>query len=584
MEYSPTELQGFALEIFRKRYALHDQETWLEACHRVAGHVASAEVGENISKWKTIFEANLSSQLFCPGGRIWYGSGRPRGQLLNCFVLPTSDSREGWGDTVKEMIIISGTGGGVGVNFSPIRPRGTPIIGTGGTATGATSLMEIVNAAAGVIKAGGGRRGALLLGLNLNHGDIIEFLDKKLNLNELENSNVSVFFNENPEDFFKLIKEDKDFELVFRGKVIGKIKARILWEKIISNALKAGEPGLLNGYLANKLSNTWYINPLVSTNPCGELFMSKYESCCLGSIVLPRFIQTNNEMDWNKLSEVVRNSVRFLDDVLTINNYPLSEIAETCKNMRRIGLGIMGLHDMLLRKGLKYTSDVGLEFVDKVLSFIKNTAYQTSCELAEEKGSFPFFDADKFSKSGFIKTLKPSIRSLIREKGIRNCALLTIAPTGTTSLICNTTSGIEPMFAAAAIRKYRDGDELRQEIVVHPLFKEHILKGKGTRHFQGSYDIKIQDHLEMQRLCQRHVDNSISKTVNLSPGTTVETLSDLYMEYFPELKGITVYPINSREDQPLTPLSLEEAIKVAKEDKGINFLIEEKCKSGSCDI
>jgi ribonucleoside-diphosphate reductase alpha chain len=245
----------------------------------------------------------------------------------------------------------------------------------------------------------------------------------------------------------------------------------------------------------------------------------------------------------------------------------------------------MGLHDMLLMLGLKYTSAAGLEMVDKVMNFIKYAAYENSVELAKEKGPFSAFDAEKFLKGGFAKTLRPKLRESIREYGIRNCASLTIAPTGTTSLVCDVTSGIEPMFAPAHIRRYRDGDELKQEVVVHPLFKQYVEEGKSVKHFQGAYDLKLRDHFEMQRVCQRHIDNATSKTINVSPGTSVEELSDLYIEYFPELKGVTVYPEGSREDQPLTPIPLEDAIATAKGDKSVlKAYAQDTCKNGSCDV
>ena len=440
--------QGLALEIFNSRYAIHEKESWEEACDRVTNHVSMAEQGDNIPAFKRDISDILKKNLFMPGGRIWYGSGRARGQLLNCFVIPTEDSREGWGKTVSDMIVISGTGGGVGLSGSPIRPRGTKILGTGGQATGAVSLMEINNASGEVIKAGGGRRTALMFALGLSHGDLLEFLDKKLNLDELNNANVSILLDDDPEVFFKQVKNDEEFEFKFRGKVIGTIPAKELWYKIIDNSLKTGEPGLLNKYLANKMSNVWYWNELICTNPCGEIFMAAYECCCLGSIVLPRFV-TDRGIEWALLKDTVKKAIRFLDNVLTVNNYPLPEIEDVCQSVRRIGLGVMGLHDMLLMCNLKYNSPEGLELVDKLMKHIKLYAYEASCELAEEKGSFPVFDAEKVSKSAFVKTLKPTLRKRIKEQGLRNCALLTIPPTGTTSMVCEVTSGPEPMFAPA---------------------------------------------------------------------------------------------------------------------------------------
>ncbi|SRR5579862_328008 len=579
--YDPS---GFALEIFQKRYTLHEAETFHEACDRLANCVAGAETNGNVLKYRHEFSELLKHNYFMPGGRIWYGAGRPKGQLLNCFVVPTGDSREGWGKTFYDETVICGTGGGLGINFSPVRPRGTLISGHKGAATGAVSEMMAVDAIGEVLKAGGGRRTALMFALSLTHGDIIEFLDKKLDLKQLNNANVSIWFDDNPEDFFGKVKKGEMLDLKHRDKVIATIPAADIWNKIVDNALKGGEPGLLNGYFFNKMSNIWYYSPILCTNPCGELGLCGYDACCLGAIVLPRFV-TNNNINWELLKQSVHTAVRFLDDVLDANNFPLPEIREVCQTIRRIGLGVMGLHDMLLMLDLKYSSSEGLEMVDKVMGFIKNSAYEASIDLAKEKGSFPAFDADKFLKGGFAKTLKPSIRSAIKENGIRNCAILTIAPTGTTSLACDVSSGIEPMFAAAHIRKFRDGDELKSEVVVHPLFKRFVEEGRSVKHFQGSHDLKLRDHFEMQRVCQRHLDNAASKTINVLPGTSPSELSDMYMEFFPDLKGVTVYPEGSREDQPLTPISLEEAVLAAKGDNRVlKSYAKDACKNGSCDF
>jgi ribonucleoside-diphosphate reductase alpha chain len=756
--------------------------------------------------------------------------------------------------------------------------------------------MEIINAAGEVIKAGGGRRTALMLALELSHGDIGEFLDAKLDLKRLNNANVSVIFDQDPEDFFAAVKADEDQILKHNGREVGRVKARVLWDKILSHALANGEPGLLNGYYANRMSNIGYHAPLICTNPCtpgdteiltdagyvridnlvgfstnvwngfewskvvprvtghdrrilsinlscgrklrttenhvfwlaegytgrtrkveakdlkpgdqlmkhaypviehgksvahaysqgfisgdgmdnysyayvyspkfpclsrlsgtarkenagkikfdfsfyaeaksyvpfewnlksrldwfaglldsdgtelreggtqiasinraflmdvqkmlttmgvaskvkaaqkaavksmpdgrggykdypcqdlyrllvgavqmqelkrlglrcermafdkqpqrdasqftsvvsvepdgvretvycftepkrnlgcfdgvvtgqcGEIWLSAYDCCCLGALVLPRFVK-GLDMQWEHLEASVRKAVRFLDNVLQVNNYPLPEIAQTCSDIRRIGLGVMGLHDMLLMLGLRYNAPEGLEFVDRVMKFIKHTAYQASIDLAKEKGAFPKFDADKFLQGGFAKTLKPSLRKQIKEHGIRNCALLTIAPTGTTSMVQGMSSGIEPLFAAAYIRRYRDGDRLAQETVVHPLFAQFVAEGWDISHFQGAHDLSIRDHLEMQRVCQKHVDNAVSKTVNVPPGTPAEELSALYMEFFPELKGVTIYPEGSREDQPLTPLSLEEALG-ASGSAMLGASGVDNCRGGSCD-
>jgi ribonucleoside-diphosphate reductase alpha chain len=579
--YSP---EGFALSIFQSRHAAHVNETWHEACDRVAQHVANAELGEERNSWRDKFADVLKWNHFMPGGRIWYGSGRARGQLLNCFSVPSGDSREEWGQTVSDSIIISGTGGGVGINCSHVRPRGQPIRGTGGTATGAVSLMEIINAAGEAIKAGGGRRTALMLALDITHGDIVEFLDKKLDLNQLNNANVSVWFDGDPEDFFAAVKADTEWTLLHQGREVGKVSAKSLWERIVKNALKGGEPGLLNGYLANQMSNIWYLEKLVITNPCGEIHLSPYDCCCLGALVLPRFI-VDGEVDWGQLEYVTKLGIRFLDDVLTVNQYPLTAIQAKCSQLRRIGLGIMGLHHMLLELGLKYNAPSGLEFVDMLMKKIKNWSYEASSDIAAEKGSFPAFEAEKFLRSGFCKTLKPSLREKIRKDGMRNCAVNTIAPTGTISIVCDVSSGIEPIFAAAHERRFRKGEEIAMEVVVDPIFQRFVNEGRGIKHFVGAHDLSIRDHMEMQRVCQKHIDNAVSKTIQVSADTPWQELSELYMEYFPELKGVTIYPDGSRENQPLTPIPLDRAKELAEASKTTTLATSaDACKSGVCDI
>lgn len=579
MSYEPVD---FARKIFSSRHASHADEPWPDACKRVAWHVADAEQGQNRVRYFEEFNQALVDNLFMPGGRVWYGSGRPRGQLLNCFVIPTGDSRESWGQTLYDTVVIAGTGGGIGMNLSPSRPRGSPIRGAGGESTGAVSLGVAVNGVGEIMGAGGGRRIALMLCLNISHGDIVEFLDKKLDLKELNNANVSVVFDQDPEEFFRLVREKADFPLTFNGKQVGSIPAYDLWMRVVRNALAGGEPGILNSYLANKMSNIGYIEPLTSTNPCGEIWMSPYDCCCLGHVVLTRFVN-NGQFDWAGFRKIIRLGVRFLDDVLTVNSYPMPEIEEKCSQLRRIGLGVLGLHHMLIELGYKYNSSEGLEFVDKLFKFLKNESYEASIDLAIEKGSFPGFDAEKILKSPFIKTLKPSIRDRIAEHGLRNCALNTIAPTGTISMVCEVSSGIEPIFAMAYERRYRKGQEHAMEVVADPLFKKYVAQGKSTKNFQNSYDLSMRDHLEMQRTCQKHIDNAVSKTINLPPGTTAEELSELYMEYLPELKGVTVYPVGSRENQPLTPLSAEVAEQLVFDAIVGESAGPDGCKTGACE-
>ena len=583
-EYNPT---GFAKQIFGDRYTIHEGETFPQASQRVAEYIASAEHGDKRIKYSKAFYMVLSTNRFSPGGRIWRGAGRPRGQMLNCFVSPAEDSREGWGDLLRSVTIISGTGGGVGINFSTIRPRGTPIRGTGGEATGAVSLMKMINSVCNELREGGGRRSALMFCLNWDHPDLPEFLEAKLDKNELNNANVSVCIDET---FLKLLDEQKEVILRWQGEDRGRILAQDIWDKIIANAWKGGDPGLLNIGLANKMNTIDYVADLVSTNPCGEIWMSPHDCCCLGAVNLSTHV-INGEIDWHMLEETVAIGVRFLDNVLDQNHYPMPIIQETCHKHRRIGLGVMGLHDMLLQLGKKYDSKISYEIVDEVMAFIKKHAYETSIILSAEKGPFQAFDPEKHIKSGFAKKcLTQSIKRKILEHGIRNCALLTIAPTGTTAIIGGCSSGVEPLFQLVYKRnfnkhnkKQNDQRENNNEVVVHPLVKEFLKANKSTKHFQSAHDIPPENHLKMQQVCQRHIDNSISKTINLPKEFSISELSSVVRAYVEDLKGITIYRDGSKGESPLVPLSIEEA-KKHLHDITTSLSSSEECATGSCDI
>lgn len=586
----------FAEKIFKLRYAFDENETWEQYARRVAEHVARAEEPGKFQKYADEFYEEIAEGRFAPGGRVNYGSGRNKAQLINCYLLPNFDSREGWGKTASDTIVISGTGGGIGYNFSDIRPRGTLIKSVGGFATGAVSFMKIINGIAQEIKGGGNRRAALLFGLNHDHPDIEEFLDAKLDLKAINNANISVvFMNESPEDFFQKVRNNEDHHLIWQGKIVKTIKAKDLWNRLMKNGLTSGEPGLLNLHYANEMNNIHYCRKLEATNPCGEQVLQPYSVCCLGNVVLPRFVKEGSRakdlrdrIDWELLHTTVSRGVRFLDDVLTVNYYPIPETEEESKLTRRIGLGFMGLHDMLLKLGLKYSSQEGRDFVEKIASFIKHAAYDTSTYLAVEKGSFPLFDAEKFLQSGFVKTLKPSIRNKIRDWGMRNCAVLTLPPTGTTSIIQGVTSSGEPIFACGYIRRFRnEDDKIAQEIVIHPLFEQFVKDGLDISHFESSDEISPEDHLKMQVILQKHIDSAVSKTINIPQDKyTPELLSDLYMTYFPELKGTTVYPVGSRQDTPLEPLPTQEVFELVSKNVG-ELRVEDvmaTCSTGMCDI
>lgn len=561
-------------------------ETWQQATWRVADHVAKAEENGKYEKYRERFNEELTNNRFMPGGRIWYGSGRPKAQLLNCFVVPTSDSREGWGKTISDVIVVSGTGGGVGINCSPVRPRGSDIKGTGGKATGAVSLMQMIDRVGDVLVGGGGRRLALMLCLDVNHPDLEEFLNVKLDLKQLTNANISVVLNFDPRELAEAIENDGNIHYSFGGRNTGSsISAKKLWNTLVENAWKSGEPGILNGYLANEQSNIWYHKPLISTNPCGEIWLEEYGCCCLGALVLPRFV-SGGVFDWDAFDSSVRMGVRFLDDVLTVNHYPLPEIQENCEQVRRIGLGVMGLHSMLLELGYQYSSEEGRKFVDHLFSVLKNTAYDASINLAIEKGPFPAYDL-RFLDSSFVRSIKRGIRNKVREHGIRNCALLTIAPTGTTGMVSGVSTGVEPLFAPVYWRRYNkpteDGSiKKAKELVVTPEFERF---GELA---EGAYDVSVRDHLEMQKIVQAHVDNAVSKTINLPKDYPIEELSNLWLEYLPYCKGFTFYREGSRGEEPLEYIKLEDAVKMNLKKAVVEFNPVDQgamdCVDGTCDV
>ena len=587
---SPHVLDDLGEDVFKRSYAIDEKEDWTGASLRVAEHVAAAEEGENRKKWQMRFFDQILANKFMPGGRIWYGSGRPKAQLLNCFVIPVGDSREGWGDLLKESIIISGTGGGVGINFSAIRPRGSEIHGTGGVATGPVSLMRMDNGVGQELVAGGGRRMAKMSCLSVTHPDIWEFLNSKLIDGDLNNTNISVVINFEPEEFVRLVREDGEIELEWSGRKTGKtIKARELWSQIVENAWTNGEPGVLNGFLANQQNNIYYSKPLISTNPCGEIWLEAYGCCCLGALVLPRFVDSlQQSFDWAALEETIRVAVRFLDNVLSVNHYPFEKIKENCEQVRRIGLGVMGLHTMLLELGLKYSSQEAFDFTDKLFSFIKHAAYDTSISLAIEKGPFPAFDPD-FVDSGFMKTMKPAIRRKVKEYGIRNCALLTVAPTGTTGIVSGVSTGIEPYMAPVYWRRIKTTDEQLNTVIDKVLVIEPAYE-KYPETIEGAADISVDNHFKMQQVVQKHVDNAVSKTINLANDFPMETLSDIWLKYLPALKGTTFYRWGSREDEPFEPILLEDIPSVLESTPEEKIKRKERngnegdCANGVCEI
>jgi len=584
--------KGFSAEIFKQRYAFTENETWSEMSRRAANQAAKAEKPEKVKKYEDRFHDIINKNLFVPGGRILYGAGRNNPNMLNCFVLSDElDSKEGWGQLAKEMIITSMHGGGVGCDFSDIRPKGSKI-SSGGIAPGPIELMKLINNCASPIRAGGKRRVALMFSLDLDHPDIMEFLDAKLENGELTNANISVRCKETTK-FIKAIKSNEDWELNWKKQYKKKIKARELWDKIVSNNYNSAEPGFLNWELVLKEANTSYCSPPVSTNPCGEHPLSPYDCCCLGHLVLSRFVE-GGKLNKHKLADTIRIAVRFLDNILTVNTFPLSEMESTSNKLRRIGLGVTALADTLASLGYRYGSEEGNLFINDLFKFIKKSAYETSIMLAVEKGSFSAFDSKKYLNSDYMRRMPKKIRSLIAEHGIRNCTILTIAPTGTVSIIsANCSSGIEPMFAPAYERRYWKDDERKMELVFHPLFKQFVKEGKNVDHFVGYKDLLVKEHLEVQKIIQNHIDQACSKTINIPENYKLKEMKSLWLEYLPYLKGTTFYRENTRGyvdkdgnilEPPLKSLSLKEALSRLEEEHVIDSTSVNDCPSGTCEL
>lgn len=584
--------EGFSLEMFKNKYAFTESETWEQFARRVAVQMAKAELPEKQKQYEDLFYQIIVDNEFVPGGRICHNSGRTFAQLLNCFVLGSElDSKEGWGKFASELIVTSMAHGGCGTDFSDVRPSGATIGDQKGTCPGPVALMKLGNGLAEPIKAGGGRRVALMFSLDLHNTDIEDFLDSKLTKGQLSYANISVR-SHNTIEFIKAVKTDADWELSWKGQYKKTIKARYLWDKIVKNAWLSAEPGFLNWELAASESNIYYIEPLVTTNPCGEIAMSSYDSCCLGHMVLPRFIE-NGEINYSRLAESARLSVRFLDNVLTVNTYPLPEMKKKSHQLRRIGLGTTGLADMLVLMGVKYGSDEGNKVIDKLFRFLSKVTYEASILLAIEKGPFPACDRKKHVESGYMKRMPKKIRALVLEHGIRNCAILTQAPTGTVSIVSgNCSSGIEPMFAPAYERRFFVNDERRMELVFHPLFAKFMEEGKSVEHFVGSRDLSVEQHLEVQRIVQKHIDNAVSKTINIANDYPIEEMSKVWLKYLPDLKGTTFYREGSRNyidadgkehEPPLQAISLEEA-KERFSDKEKTDTVAMDCPKGVCSI
>ncbi len=541
---------------------------------RVARGIAAMEPGvEQQEAWETNFRWLLDDWRFVPGGRILTAAGTEQ-QLtfFNCYVIPSpQDSRRGIVDTLSQMMEIMSRGGGVGINLSSLRPRHAYVKGVNGRSSGSVSWGGLYSFVTGLIEQGGSRRGALMLILNVWHPDVLSFINAKREMGKITNANISIGLTD---DFMEAVQADGDWDLVFpdcetpgydqewdgdieKWRAAGKpvsvyktVKAREIWNNIVESAWTSAEPGLWFIDRANKMSNSHYFSQLICTNPCGEQPLPAWGICNLGALNLSQFVE-DGEVNWDDLRLATRYAVRFLDNVIDATPYFFDENKQQQQNERRVGLGIMGLADMLIKVGIRYGSEECIAFLDQLGETIATEAYHASADNAQEKGAFPMFDAEKLLESGYMQAMPDHVRDAVRSKGLRNVTLLTVAPTGTTGTMVGTSTGVEPYFSWSYFRKSRLGVHEEKVAVVGEW--EAANPGKSLPdYFVNAMSLSPIEHVNVQAAVQRWIDSAISKTCNVPSEYTVEQTRELY-EYMYSMgcKGGTIYRDGSRDEQVL---------------------------------
>lgn len=608
-----------AIKVLEKRYLKRDTqgnciEKPTDMFRRVADTVAKGDLKygatkDDVKKLSDRFYDAITNCQFMPNSPTLMNAGRELGQLAACFVLPIEDSLEGIFETIKNTALIHQSGGGTGFSFSRLRPKNDVVHSTMGISSGPVSFMEVFNAATEAVKQGGTRRGANMGILRVDHPDILEFIDCKADNNKLNNFNISVAITDK---FMEAYFNNEDYDLVnpHTKKTTGKLNAKFVFDKIVDSAWRNGEPGIVFIDTMNYDNPTPQIGAIESTNPCGEVPLLPYEACNLGSINLNKMIKENNDgtcsVDWDLLAKTTRTAIRFLDNIITINKYPLPQIAEMVNNNRKIGLGIMGWADMLMKIGISYASEQGTKLASQIIEFIDYESKCESIELSKERGRFANFKGSIYDNEHYLynkykdksagKISDEQWKELdnkIKKFGIRNATTTCIAPTGTISMIAGASGGIEPLFGLVFSRLILDNTEMleinpifKNYMIKHNLYSEELMKKIAIdgsiahinnipenvkKIFVTAHDITPYWHVKMQAAFQLHTDNAVSKTVNFVESATRDDIKETYiLAYKSHLKGITVYRNNSRTFQPMN---------LKKEEKKSEEIIKEKIKN-----